>query len=112
MPQPRKQQRYVSNDARQARIGKIYEVCRDGRDAGTSHGSVTFVIDDEVPELLDLLHADLYRLYEARGHDDRAPTCTLYSLPFGHIHLLDRIEYPITIGHLFMISMGRVAEAG
>src|SRR5207244_2228508 len=72
---------------------------RDSGRAGTRHGSAILVVDDDVPELVNLPHAGLHGRDEARVHDNRAVTCRSHSLPFGQIHMLDRIEYPIAVGH-------------
>ncbi len=100
VPQSRERRRSKPDDARETRIGEIREVHRHGSYAGTGHRSTVLVIKDDVPELVDLLHADFYGRDEARVRDDRAVACGLYSLPFGQIHVLDRIENSKAVGHL------------
>src|SRR4051794_38658501 len=65
-PQPRRYQWCMPNEACKARIGKVREVHRHGRCAGTSNGNPSLVIKDDVPKPLYLFNADLNGRDEAR----------------------------------------------
>src|SRR5262245_5920720 len=89
----------MSNDARQLRIGEIYEVKGDSACSGTRDCNTVVIVDHDVLKPVNLLRTGLYGRDKPRIHDDRAATCRSHSLPFGQIHVVDRIEYPIAVSH-------------